>query len=688
MPFAEIDILSSPFNHKSQRIVSPERQEKDRSGRFFLEKDLEGSLSPAVEEEATEEDFYCLDLYTRRILDVVLLNRPSPVEKGRLLQYESMMKDLPIFTKIMIDPTKVYDGIDFSTVIRLQIFHIYGMTCHGGGLDIFGESLKVIQKKGATSAAYRSQALDVGLDVLMTVLWESGTRHHKKILVDYATQVFIAHYEMSGRPQLVNSLFNPSIYADIDPRALTDEEKWHMMALKSQRDKIFAVLNNGEDLREYFPYTVFFETVRNYLADILSSISVSRMSFGEGGESSRRTSTASHLPGSTQKLASSFKRSHHYSLESDDESTRHHNTILSDDEIRPLPLATDRYSREDGFVLNDQMEEDEIPLQRNRKPVKHARVGQRGQHGRDWVEELERYDLTDEEAQFSLSHARKLGVNEARVMVQKESALRQKSPRVGSQLKGAQKIEKTSIRSGKAKAAPKFRERIRSIRKVHRTTDEINEASPPPDIDHGSPSPRMEEGEGGFSKRATRQNNMDDEYDDDDLVIIPPEIHVEAVEISRRLALQGLERKKYEQTLQRVHAKAAEMMVGSDAEDVQDAADGQEVSGSGKKLLPSRKPLTYEQLEEKVKAKAKAGGKSPTKKGVMPRERRRWTADEVQALEEGMVKHGTSWALIAQDFGERMKDRSQVDMKDKARNERIRRERANMALGVWAVTKQ
>ena len=40
----------------------------------------------------------------------------------------------------------------------------------------------------------------------------------------------------------------------------------------------------------------------------------------------------------------------------------------------------------------------------------------------------------------------------------------------------------------------------------------------------------------------------------------------------------------------------------------------------------------------------------------------------VTALIEGMEKHGTSWAMILYEAGERLDKRTQVDLKDKWRN--------------------
>ncbi|KAK9849809.1 hypothetical protein WJX84_009915 [Apatococcus fuscideae] len=56
--------------------------------------------------------------------------------------------------------------------------------------------------------------------------------------------------------------------------------------------------------------------------------------------------------------------------------------------------------------------------------------------------------------------------------------------------------------------------------------------------------------------------------------------------------------------------------------------------------------------------------------GSPPEQKKRqpWTTDHLTTLIEGMEKHGTAWALILHEAGERLDTRTQVDLKDKWRN--------------------
>jgi hypothetical protein len=73
------------------------------------------------------------------------------------------------------------------------------------------------------------------------------------------------------------------------------------------------------------------------------------------------------------------------------------------------------------------------------------------------------------------------------------------------------------------------------------------------------------------------------------------------------------------------------------------------------------------------------------------RGRIKWSEEELQALEGAMRVHGNKWAAILADYGaigrinRLLANRSQINIKDKARNERSRRERAGVPLGVWGL---
>jgi hypothetical protein len=66
--------------------------------------------------------------------------------------------------------------------------------------------------------------------------------------------------------------------------------------------------------------------------------------------------------------------------------------------------------------------------------------------------------------------------------------------------------------------------------------------------------------------------------------------------------------------------------------------------------------------------------------------RRPFSAREVQALQEGLSKFGKQWSLILSKYKNVFEPcRSNVDLKDKARNEKKRLQRARKPLGVWEI---
>ncbi|KAK9722205.1 TTAGGG repeat binding factor [Basidiobolus ranarum] len=94
-------------------------------------------------------------------------------------------------------------------------------------------------------------------------------------------------------------------------------------------------------------------------------------------------------------------------------------------------------------------------------------------------------------------------------------------------------------------------------------------------------------------------------------------------------------------------------------------------------------PVIYSEQKEAPRerehssSRRKAKGKAP------------WTQDELDALYEGMRMFGTAWSTVLSHFGEkgvidqRLRGRTQVQLKDKARNERRRREKVGLPLDVF-----
>ncbi|CAG8781169.1 36934_t:CDS:1, partial [Racocetra persica] len=66
--------------------------------------------------------------------------------------------------------------------------------------------------------------------------------------------------------------------------------------------------------------------------------------------------------------------------------------------------------------------------------------------------------------------------------------------------------------------------------------------------------------------------------------------------------------------------------------------------------------------------------------------RRKWSEHELKALEAGMEEFGTSWSKIYDKYGNAygiLRNRSQIQLKDKARNEKLRRKRCGIEIGVF-----
>lgn len=71
------------------------------------------------------------------------------------------------------------------------------------------------------------------------------------------------------------------------------------------------------------------------------------------------------------------------------------------------------------------------------------------------------------------------------------------------------------------------------------------------------------------------------------------------------------------------------------------------------------------------------------------KKRQKWTQNQVDCLEEGLRRYKTKWAKILDDFGDfglennTLAGFSRSQLKDKARNEKLRRIREQEDVGVW-----
>ncbi|CAG8442435.1 8785_t:CDS:2 [Scutellospora calospora] len=66
--------------------------------------------------------------------------------------------------------------------------------------------------------------------------------------------------------------------------------------------------------------------------------------------------------------------------------------------------------------------------------------------------------------------------------------------------------------------------------------------------------------------------------------------------------------------------------------------------------------------------------------------RNKWTELELYYLEIGMIKYGTKWEKILKDYGKphgQLRNRIAPNLKDKARNEKLKRLREGIPLGIF-----
>ena len=66
-----------------------------------------------------------------------------------------------------------------------------------------------------------------------------------------------------------------------------------------------------------------------------------------------------------------------------------------------------------------------------------------------------------------------------------------------------------------------------------------------------------------------------------------------------------------------------------------------------------------------------------------PGQKKPWTEEETNALEKGMKIFGNDWKAIKSHFSQELTIRSNVNLKDRARNVKRKLERMELDLGIW-----
>ncbi len=79
---------------------------------------------------------------------------------------------------------------------------------------------------------------------------------------------------------------------------------------------------------------------------------------------------------------------------------------------------------------------------------------------------------------------------------------------------------------------------------------------------------------------------------------------------------------------------------------------------------------------------------SPYQNKPFPRRRppgvkKPWTKEETDALEKGMIIFGNDWKAIKAHFSEELANRTNVNLKDRARNVKKKLQRTGADLGIW-----
>ncbi|CAG8518991.1 12134_t:CDS:1 [Acaulospora colombiana] len=101
---------------------------------------------------------------------------------------------------------------------------------------------------------------------------------------------------------------------------------------------------------------------------------------------------------------------------------------------------------------------------------------------------------------------------------------------------------------------------------------------------------------------------------------------------------------------------------------------------------PSNERSRSVDRESSIIPVSRSSSVDPSWRYATKKTRSRWTSTELKALEQGMELFGTSWAQIIEKYGREngpLSNRNPVQLKDKARNEKLRRLKMELPLGIF-----
>lgn len=131
-------------------------------------------------------------------------------------------------------------------------------------------------------------------------------------------------------------------------------------------------------------------------------------------------------------------------------------------------------------------------------------------------------------------------------------------------------------------------------------------------------------------------------------------------------------------------------MTGSIRQSSSIQGDRRDLQAVGRRILPptfsSAATLSKRRSREPSSdgGESEAGGSSRAETSSGARKRRKlWTSEETRAVEEGLSRFGPRWMEIKRAFAEELRDRTSVQIKDKARTEYNCRLKANMPLEMY-----
>ncbi|KAJ3191781.1 hypothetical protein HK101_007418, partial [Irineochytrium annulatum] len=567
-------------------------------------------MTATLEDEDFSDESEELEGEIRAILFRAVMNRPSALDDTRMDAKAALLRGKPTFGKMLLDPETPL--VPATRVMMFQLFDLLYLVNSSMGLTITGrKDEKYESLPDHDRPTFSCQALVGAINTFASVRWVyPHRRDHVDVMTNLHTQLYIAQWKRTGKPPKPTRIFN---FANVRKGSEDDPlNKLMEQGLRIRCEEVESTIKMGGQLHRLFTRHEFIGSFAAHLHSVMEMILEME---NESAESQKDLSNARGGPQLLSERDDASRGGRADDMEEDEEEFYEAGDEF-DSRVRPPSV--------DEETLDDEAEldfSDDERVQEFTELMKRYAV--------PYVKTMKREPEADME---SLFRKREKTFSNSVGPSPRRSAANSPPATVRPHSKGpAHAVERSSPqRNGKrASKARSLASPVTSERRRSPTRDGVEEEEPLGSVANGRRADRL--------RTSTGRVEVGEDEDNDEAL---SEARAEEIRrVAREMAAQAFK------------------------------------NAEAKKKKPRKPPGVWQPREREVVEDADVDhvdGNIP--RAVRPpREkqagRKRWTDEEVAALEDGMRRYGVDWKSIVAAYGSagtgELAGRTNINLKDK-----------------------